>query len=298
MGRGPQKRRNDQRDMDSSRRIPIIIGLLLSLWIGFQDVTLSLFSGPYGLTSFPSLLAPLAATISAVLLIYGVFWVLFVSNLELFLKLEAVPLAVALAGFLGINFTFASSDLIKFFGPSTRPLELLIVLSTSLLVSVGAYFVARTAGRMPQDRSAALALCLAAPFVFGATLLFVWLWVYGAQSMDLMASLLVGLCYGATAVFTLWLSFRIGLHARMTGYLAVWVILLIGSPFGAWLSTRGPEARLPEVPSWGVGGCSEAAKISPAEEGRRRSSIKRALRTGRLSPDEATQLLREPFQAR
>ena len=95
MGGGPQNRRNDQRDMDSSRRIPIIIGLLLSLWIGFQDVTLSLFSGPYGLTSFPSLLAPLAATITAVLLIYGVLWVLIVSNLELFLKLEAVPLTVA-----------------------------------------------------------------------------------------------------------------------------------------------------------------------------------------------------------
>lgn len=228
--------------------VVVTIAFALSLSIGFLDVMISMLPAPFGLSSFPSVLTPLAVTMCVFFLLYVTSWLLIVSPLGRFLKLQAVPLAVSLALLIGTTFLLASlNELIRFDLSPNDLFKLVLLLLVSLLTSMAVYLASKALDHLTNYRNLVMILSLAAPLILAETTVIVWLHKYRLGAFSPFASLSITVCYVLFVSLTVGLAWRIGLRIRVTNWLAVFVGLVILSSLGTWLNARTSNASLAEL---------------------------------------------------
>ena len=228
-------------------RLVIIIGFVLAISMGFFDIAISMFSKPSGLSSFSSILPPLAATICFFFVIYLILWFMVISHLGRVFKLEPAPLALSLALFCGVFFILASlGDLIHFTLPLTNLINLFTVLSISLLVSVGIYFITRIIDHKSKYRNIALVFNLAVPFVLAETVVLVWLHIYRIEPFFSIQSFLLNIGYILAVLCTLGLFYRTARSQTIVRLLTVFMILVVLSPVVTLITTQSSESPLKE----------------------------------------------------
>jgi len=233
---------------ESTAGVIATITLALGLSVGCFDVTMAMLPTPFGLSSFPSVLTPLAVTTGIVCLVYVLLWFLVVSPLGRILKLQAFPLAVSLALFLGTTFLLVMlNKLIHFHSFLDNLFKLVLLLSLSFLTSSAAYLASNTLDRLTNYRNLVLIVSLAAPFVFGQTTVFIWLHKYRLGPFLSFVSLSATVGYVLIVLLTVTLMWRIGLRIRITNWLAVLVGLFILCSFGSWFGARVSYASLGEI---------------------------------------------------
>lgn len=240
----------------NSAQIGIVIALVLGLSIGFVDITISILSRSPALSSFSSILAPLVAATSVAFLTYIVSWFLLFFPIQRFLKLEAIPLAVSLASFLGIVFVLELREtpwrppldkLLHLFLSPTDLLKLFVPLSLSLLFSIGVYFAAKVVSRASNYKNPAIVFSLATPFVLAQMVVFIWLHQYGIVEFHSIAFLFVSIPCVVINLLAIRLLCRIGPRIKGERLLGVFMILLLVSPVVALAIKRGFSASLDRV---------------------------------------------------
>lgn len=216
-----------------SIRAVIAVGFALSLSMGFVDVLISIMSGrPSGLSSFSSLLPPVTATVVFFFLVYLILWFLIVSHLEYFLRLGAIPLAVSLALVLGLFFILPLlKDLIGSYLSPAGISKFAAISLVYLLIAVGVYFITKAITQASGYKNITAALGIAFPFILAATTLLVWLCVFHIKSFASLTAISAFAVYILIVVFTFLLFYRAENNGRAVGLLAVFMALVVLSPF-------------------------------------------------------------------
>jgi len=150
-------------------RSVMFLGMVLSLTMGFIDVTASILLNPEGIPAALLLLSSMVMTAILIFSVYLLTWVL----LSLILRERSFTLSLSVAVFWGS--LFALHALIGLFsGFSLRGLfELGMVTGMALLISVATYYAWPVVASLPKHYKTARVLGIALPFVFGEILLLV-----------------------------------------------------------------------------------------------------------------------------
>jgi len=217
-----------------------VIGLVLSLVTGFLDITINISSGPSGLLSFSAVLPPLVATVIFVFLIYMISWLLLVRHIGSLFKLELIPLAVSLSLLLGTIFTLASlNGLIHSSLSQTDSFKLYILLLTSVLISIGAYFTTKVVTNTPAYKNTASVFILVMPFVLAETAVFLWFYTYRIESfLHRIPSFFVTIGHVLIVLFTIGLFHLVDQKIRVVRLVAVFTMLVILSPLPSSIIKR------------------------------------------------------------
>lgn len=236
-----------KQEYNNSAKAAIIIASVLSLLIGFLDITIGLLLGRSDLSSFSFVLTPLAATTISFFFIYLVLWFLTASHIGKLFRLEAIPFALSLAFFLGTIFTLASlNNLIHVsqFEIPTDLFKLFILFFISLLVSTGAYFTTKAITNLLSYRDAAVIFGLATPFALAETMVFIWLHVYWIELFFSMRSFLLNIVYILIVLFTFGLFYRLGQIRLIMILLVAFMVLIVLSPFLALITAQVSDHSL------------------------------------------------------
>ncbi len=241
------KKLSENEEERYSARVAVIIGVILSLSMGFLDIAISMLPQPSGFSSFSFILPPLVATISISFFIYMILWLLVIPQLMRFLKMDPNALAISLAVFLGTMFTLTSlSGLIHFPLDPHEFFELFIMFSICLLTSIATYFASKAFAHMSNYRKTVVIFSLALPFVLAQTMMFVWLHRYQIGSFFSKPSFLVNIGYILTVLFTLALFYLIGQILMLMRLLIAFMILIFLSPFVMLIAMQAPKYPLKE----------------------------------------------------
>ena len=224
------------------------IGVVLSLSLGFLDLTISLLPRPSGLSSFASLLLPLGATVVVVFLLYLALWIPAGLLLRRVFNLDNVPFAVSLALFVSFALLLARlADLVRFSLSLNHLFKLALLFLLSLLFSVAGYFATKVIVASDSYKNSAIILATATPFLLAETTVLVWLQKYRLGVFFSPSALLVMAGYALVALCTLSLFFRLGPRIKSGRVLAIFLVVVVLSPFGAWIgarATRSPSGEL------------------------------------------------------
>lgn len=246
-----KEQRNEGRG--NTAHIAITLALSLSLSMGFVDIIRSLLPGPSGLSSFPMILAPLAASVGVFLLVCLALWSLVATHVERLFKLVPIQFAFSLGAFLGVVFMIETSGIEwrpardQLFQPSLSPIEffkILIVVAFASLLSLGAYFAAGALVHMSSCRNAARTFSLAMPLGLAETLALVWLYKYKLGSRFLAPSLLVTVGYVFLVLFTAALIYGVSRKVRPVKPLAAFAGLVMLSPMAVVFTAKIPMTSL------------------------------------------------------
>lgn len=234
--------------MRYSHSTAFLIGLVLSLSLGFLDLSISMLSGRTGLDSFLSILPFLSAAVGVSFVIYLITWFLVAIHLGRLFKLGAFPLALGVSLFLFLGTSFALvlvSGLSDSDMASAKSLaKLLIVIVISFCISAQGYVATRAMTHRPNRSRTALVFFLAMPFVFAETMIFVWLHVYQVGAFLSMQSFLLNTGYIITVVFTV-----LGLYHKcqtrtVMRLLGALMILVLSSPLLTVIAAQTSKGSL------------------------------------------------------
>jgi len=223
----------------------LTLALSLGLSLGCLDVCLTLFSPPRALASFLPVLALAGVTALILFLAYTLLWFLLVGPAGRRLELEALPLATALAVWMGLSFALGLVGELLHFTLSTADLfKLVIVLGSSLLTAAVVY-LGGWAANFKWERGGLLAtLSLVGPLVLAETLVLLWLQAYVTGSFTSASSLLAVVVYLLVVVLSVANLFllrgKIRAGQALAGALAVLLLALVVSAGLGW--TKAPAA--------------------------------------------------------
>lgn len=168
-------------------------------------------------------------------LLYILLWFLVGTHLERRFKLQPVPLAISLAGFLGMLFALASlgtsSDP---FPLPTTPGKVAAFLFLSLLTAITMYFAIPVVAQKPYSRRVSRGLSLVIPFLLAELLMFVWVHTYHIEASISLLSLSVTGLFALVGFFTALLCYRTNQQTRIDQVLAVFMIVLLLAPVAYW----------------------------------------------------------------
>lgn len=190
----------------------IVFAFILSLLMGFLDVTMSAIYEPHGIRFFFYALAPITATITLVILLYITLGSILVFFFERFYEIKPIPLFISLAVYLGMFIRICSINCWLSFHLSTTSLfKLFLCFLISSASTIYVYSRTKKIIYIPHNKNYAVYLILIAIFVHAELFTYVWLHIFKLSNLVPLPWLVILILYAFVAMIT----FRLLSHSNM-----------------------------------------------------------------------------------
>jgi arylsulfatase A-like enzyme len=224
----------------NNTRVILLSGTVAALTTAFLDLSLSVLSHSHVLWAFGHLLAPIAATTVAALVVYLLLFYLVVRPVGRMRGADVPSLAVASASFLVTLFLLIAMYELRL--SPTNLFRFVLSAVVAFSVAVGTYSFCLRAYEAPLVLSRASALGLFVPWIAGAALVFAWVEVLRIRSPHSAAALAAAVLFAAVVAALLVLARRLAATAWPRRALVVLLCVVVVTPASA-LFSRGGQGR-------------------------------------------------------
>lgn len=221
----------------NTNRVILLAGAVAALTTAFLDLSLSVLSHSHVLWAFGHLLAPLAATTVAALVVYLLLFYLVVRPIGRMRGADVSSLAVAAAAFLVTLFLMIAMYELRL--SPTNLFRFALSAAIAFSVAVGTYSFCLRAYEVPALLSRASAVALFVPWIAGAALVFAWFEVLRIRAPRSAAAVTVAALFVAVVALLVWLARRLAATAWPRRMVVVLLCVVLVAPASALLSPGG-----------------------------------------------------------
>lgn len=208
---------------------PIYIAIVLSMSVGFIDLTIDILAGQAKAVPFKALIMSLAVTIGVFSLVYVALWFLVAERIGRKFKLQDIPLAISIALFIGVFFLFGSiHDLIIFSLSTAEVLKIFMVVVLSSIIAMIVYFAAKAISEVPGYSKTAIAFVFTTPFLIAE---------FALISLSSLSPFLTIVCFLLSALLTIFLFYRLSSKIRTQLLITVFGAILVLAPLSGFVTS-------------------------------------------------------------